>query len=86
MATPLRVLILGATSGIAEATARLYAAEGAVILLAGRNATRLAQIADDLKLRGASPDRNNRGRSGARPIPKAKLVEHDDARSAASTM
>jgi decaprenylphospho-beta-D-erythro-pentofuranosid-2-ulose 2-reductase len=54
MASPLKVLILGATSGIAEATARLYAAEGAAILLAGRNATRLSQIEADLKLRGAT--------------------------------
>jgi short-subunit dehydrogenase len=53
-ARPLHVLILGATSGIAEATARLYAHEGAVILLAGRNSARLSQIAADLRLRGAS--------------------------------
>ena len=50
----MRILILGATSGIAEATARLYAAEGAAMRLAGRNATRLSQIEADLKLRGAS--------------------------------
>ncbi len=50
----LRVVILGATSGIAEATARLYAAEGATILLAARNAGRLAQIATDLRVRGAA--------------------------------
>lgn len=50
----LRVLILGAASGIAEATARLYAAEGAHILLGGRNEIRLSQIAADLKLRGAA--------------------------------
>jgi short-subunit dehydrogenase len=50
----LRVLILGAASGIAQATGRLYAAEGAVIGLAGRNAGRLAGIADDLKVRGAA--------------------------------
>lgn len=51
---PLRVLILGAGSGIAQATARLYAGERAVIGLAGRNAERLGNIADDLKVRGAS--------------------------------
>jgi len=51
---PLHVLILGAGSGIAQATARIYAAEGAVIGLAGRNSQRLASIADDLKARGAS--------------------------------
>lgn len=51
---PVRVLILGAASGIAQATARLYAAEGAIIGVAGRNATRLATIADDLRARGAT--------------------------------
>ena len=43
----LRVLILGAGSGIAQATARLYAGEGAVIGLAGRNMRRLQEIADE---------------------------------------
>lgn len=52
--TPLHVLMLGAGSGIAQATARLYAAEGAVIGLAGRNAERLDAIAHDLTARGAS--------------------------------
>jgi short-subunit dehydrogenase len=47
------VLILGAASGIAQATARLYAGEAATIGLAGRNAVRLADIANDLKARGA---------------------------------
>ncbi|RJF70782.1 SDR family NAD(P)-dependent oxidoreductase [Rhodopseudomonas palustris] len=51
--TPLRVLMLGAASGIAQATARLYAAEGAVIGLAGRNSERLGSIAADLAARGA---------------------------------
>jgi len=50
----LRVLILGAGSGIAQATARLYAGEGAVIGLAGRNMQRLEEIADDLRVRGAT--------------------------------
>ncbi|AVO45516.1 SDR family NAD(P)-dependent oxidoreductase [Phreatobacter cathodiphilus] len=49
----LRVLILGGTSGIAEATARLYAAEGADILLVGRDRTKLDTIAADLGVRGA---------------------------------
>lgn len=50
---PLRVLILGAGSGIAQATARLYAAEGARLGLAGRQPERLAVIASDLRVRGA---------------------------------
>lgn len=53
-ARPLHVLILGATSTIAEATARIYATEGAAILLAGRNGERLRQVAGDLRLRGAA--------------------------------
>ena len=51
---PLGVIILGATSAIAEATARIYASEGAAILLAARRAERLEQIAADLRLRGAT--------------------------------
>lgn len=49
-----RVAILGATSAVAEATARLYAAEGATLLLIGRRTERLAAMATDLRLRGAS--------------------------------
>ncbi len=48
-----RVLIIGATSAIAEATARLYAAEGDRLFLVARNPERLAAVADDLRLRGA---------------------------------
>jgi decaprenylphospho-beta-D-erythro-pentofuranosid-2-ulose 2-reductase len=51
---PLRVLILGAASGIAQATARLYAEEGAIIGLAGRNPARIATIACDLRARTAA--------------------------------
>lgn len=49
----MRVIILGATSSIAACTARLYAKEGASILLVGRNEIRLSQMAVDLKARGA---------------------------------
>lgn len=48
-----RVLIIGATSAIAEATARVYAARGAGLFLVGRNADRLQAIATDLGVRGA---------------------------------
>jgi decaprenylphospho-beta-D-erythro-pentofuranosid-2-ulose 2-reductase len=50
----LRVIILGATSAIAEATARLYAQEGADLLLVGRQKDKLEAIAADLKVRGAA--------------------------------
>ena len=49
-----KVLIIGATSAIAEATARCFAAEGAALHLLGRKPERLQMIADDLKLRGAA--------------------------------
>lgn len=49
----MRVIILGATSAIAACTARLYAKEGASILLVGRDENRLSQMAVDLKARGA---------------------------------
>lgn len=50
----MRVIILGATSAIAEATARLYATEGADLLLVGRQQAKLEAIAADLKVRGAA--------------------------------
>jgi len=49
-----RILIMGATSAIAEATAREFAARGDALFLVGRNADKLGAIAADLKLRGAS--------------------------------
>jgi short-subunit dehydrogenase len=49
-----RVLILGATSAIAEATARIYAASGNALFLVGRNEEKLTAVADDLRVRGAS--------------------------------
>lgn len=48
-----KILIIGATSAIAEATARLWAAQGHRLHLLGRNAERLTTIAADLKIRGA---------------------------------
>ena len=49
-----KILIIGATSAIAEATARLWAARGAELFLVGRRADRLAIIAADLRVRGAA--------------------------------
>ena len=40
-AGPKRILVLGATSGIAEATCRLWAERGDHLFLVGRNADRL---------------------------------------------
>ena len=49
-----RILIVGATSAIAEATARLFASRGDALMLTGRSPSRLQAIADDLKVRGAA--------------------------------
>jgi decaprenylphospho-beta-D-erythro-pentofuranosid-2-ulose 2-reductase len=49
-----KILVLGATSGIAEATCRIWAAQGAQMFLVARNAEKLAAVAADLKTRGAS--------------------------------
>ena len=50
----LKVLVIGATSAIAEATARIYASRGARLHLVGRNESKLQAIADDLRVRGAA--------------------------------
>ena len=52
--SPERVAILGATSAIAEAAARIWAARGARLALVGRNAARVEAIAADLRVRGAT--------------------------------
>lgn len=49
-----RILIAGATSAIASETAKLFAAEGAHLLLMGRDETRLTAVAADLSVRGAA--------------------------------
>ncbi len=49
-----RILIVGATSAIAEATAREFATRGDSLFLAARNAAALQALADDLRLRGAT--------------------------------
>lgn len=48
------ILLIGATSAIAEATARLFARRGDTLYLTGRNEERLQAIAQDLRIRGAS--------------------------------
>jgi len=49
-----KVIVLGALSAVAEQTARLYAAEGAELMLVGRDRARLDAVAADLKVRGAA--------------------------------
>lgn len=48
-----KILIIGATSAIAEHCARLWAARGDALFLVARNQDRLGTIATDLKVRGA---------------------------------
>jgi short-subunit dehydrogenase len=49
-----RILIIGATSAIAGACARLWAAEGARFFLVARDAAKVEQMAADLGARGAA--------------------------------
>jgi decaprenylphospho-beta-D-erythro-pentofuranosid-2-ulose 2-reductase len=48
-----KILIIGATSAIAEAAARIFAARGDALFLVARNADRLQTIKADLDVRGA---------------------------------
>lgn len=49
-----KILIVGASSAIAEATARRFAARGDRLYLAARNTARLQTLADDLAVRGGA--------------------------------
>ena len=48
------ILIVGATSAIATACARLWSEQGAAFFLVGRTAEKLSHVADDLSARGAT--------------------------------
>ena len=50
-----KVLIVGATSAIAESCARVWAQRGDALFLVGRNRPRLEAIAADLTVRGGRP-------------------------------
>jgi NADP-dependent 3-hydroxy acid dehydrogenase YdfG len=48
-----KILVIGATSAIAEATARIWAQRGDELFLVARNEERLNLVTKDLKVRGA---------------------------------
>lgn len=50
----MKVVIIGATSAIAQEVAKLYASQRASLLLVARDEAKLAAIAADLRVRGAS--------------------------------
>ncbi|HMS83267.1 MAG TPA: SDR family oxidoreductase [Nitrospira sp.] len=52
------ILIIGATSAIATACARLWAEQGAHLFLVARSAEKLSQVSDDLAVRGARVNRH----------------------------
>jgi len=49
----MRLLIIGATSAIAQEAAKCFAADGAELFLVGRSAQKLQDVASDLMVRGA---------------------------------
>ena len=51
---PKKILVLGATSGIAEATMRHLISPGAAFFLVARNQAKLAAVAADLRTRGVA--------------------------------
>ncbi|HVO20841.1 MAG TPA: SDR family oxidoreductase [Anaeromyxobacter sp.] len=53
MSTPPKVVVFGATSGMAQQTVRLLAASGAELVLVGRDPRKLAAVSADARVRGA---------------------------------
>jgi short-subunit dehydrogenase len=48
-----KIVIIGATSGIASETARCFALDGAELFITGRNEEKVSRLANDLRCRGA---------------------------------
>lgn len=65
----MNIVIIGANSAIAKASARLYAEQGHDFVLSGRNAAALSELEADLKVRGA-------GRIALLPLDILNTHEH----------
>ena len=83
----MNVVIIGATSAIAQEVAKLYASAGASLFLVARNEAKLLAVAADLRVRGASDvetfvaDLADRARdaeivAAAGPTPDVVLIAH----------
>jgi 2-keto-3-deoxy-L-fuconate dehydrogenase len=67
-----RALVTGASRGIGEAIARLFAAEGAAVALLARNAERLEALAGELPNAAAVPVDISRADEGAEAVAQAR--------------
>lgn len=68
MLNPKHILITGASSGIGAALALLYAESGVRLSLHGRNATRLMEVAESARRKGASVTASNGDVTDAEPL------------------
>ena len=73
-----RIIILGALSAIAEATARRFAENGAALVLVARDEARLKELAADLMVRGATAAHIAVCDLAAEPDPGAKMLAWTD--------
>ena len=71
-----KILVLGATSGIAEATCRIWAAQGASLFLVARNPEKLAAVAADLQSPRRSPSSTPPLPTSTTPAKHPELLAH----------
>jgi short-subunit dehydrogenase len=72
----MKVLVIGATSAIAKATARIYAEQGSSLYLIARREDQLQALSNDLKVRGAQA-------VGHSVLDLNKFAQHGDVLDAA---
>ncbi len=77
------VVIFGATSAIAEQTARLWVVRGASLVLVGRNVEKLEAVAADLRVRAGA---DGASRIFAKPADLDDLARHGELISEAQAM